>query len=366
LARPVNKQNALTFDWPLLLLVGILCAVGFVNLRSAAAVEGSSHHLTQLVWFALGTVTAGIIALQDYRIAERWAYVLYGLSTLLLVLVLFFGINLNGSYRWFDLGAFHLQPSEIAKVGTILATARYFHDHEKAEAHGIRDLLVPIALVAVPFVLILLQPDLGTGLVVIFIFATMAMMERVRMATLASLFAAVLAAIPLMWLFVLHDYQKERVMAFLNPGENVHDEAWQVTQARIAIGSGRIVGKGYMQGTQVQNGFVPEHETDFVFALTGEQFGFVGSVVLIGLYLLLVLWCLRIARHGRDRFAVLTAVGVAAFLFWHVVINLSMVTGLLPVVGLWLPLASYGGSATMTVFIALGLLMSISLRRHVF
>jgi rod shape determining protein RodA len=170
---------------------------------------------------------------------------------------------------------------------------------------------------------------------------------------------------PVMWIFIMHDYQRERVMTLLNRAENIQEDGWQVSQSRIAIGSGEWFGKGYLRGAQVQNGFVPEHENDFVFTHHGEQFGFVGSVALIAVYAALILWALRIASRGRDRFAVLTATGIAAFIFWHVFVNLAMVMGLLPVVGLWLPLCSYGGSAMITVMGMVGILMSISIRRDV-
>jgi rod shape determining protein RodA len=359
-------------DVPLLLMVVLLCAIGLLNLRSASEVEGIARHTTQMVWMLLGGGVAAVVSAVDYRHAQRWAYVIFGGSVVLLVAVLFFyatgsgGGALNNSRRWIDLGAFYVQPSELMKLAIIVVTARYFSDHPRPEGHGLSTLWAPLLLVSVPVALVILQPDLGTSLVILFIFATIVLFERVRAGTLAVFAGGVAVAIPLMWTFVLQEYQKGRVLAFLNPRENLQGDAWQVNQALIAIGSGRIFGKGYLQGTQVQNGFVPEHENDFIFAHHGEQFGFAGSVALLVLYLALMWWALRVARHGRDHFAVLCAVGVAAFFFWHVTVNLGMVTGMLPVVGLWLPLASYGGSSTITVMLAIGLLMSISIRRATF
>lgn len=353
-------------DWVLVALVGTLCVIGLLNLASASEVTGQRHHVTQALWMVFGSVAATALASQDYRLLERGAYIIFAGACLLLALVPFVGTTLNNSQRWIDLGVFYLQPSEEMKLAAVLVTARYLSDHPRPDGHSLRDLAPLGALLAIPSLLILIQPDLGTAITVLLIAGTIVLFDRIRWASLLALISAGLAAIPVMWTFVMKPYQKARVLAFLNPDENLQGDAWQVSQSRIAIGSGRLFGKGYMQGTQVQNGFVPEHENDFIFTHHGEQFGFVGSLVLLGLYFALVLWALHIARQGRDRFAVLCAVGIAAFVFWHVTINLGMVTGMLPVVGLWLPFASYGGNATLTVFFCVGILMSISMRRQVF
>jgi rod shape determining protein RodA len=361
--RTSNAQG-IRIDWVLLVLVLMIATVGLVDLRSAAEVDGIPHHVSQTLWLVLGSITAAFIASQDYRLAERAAYVVYALSMILLVLVPIIGTTNNTTaQRWIDLGVFQLQPSEPAKIAVILVVARYLHDNQGNDSHGFKQLLSLGALVGLPFLLVLIQPDLGTALTIALIACTIAAMERFRITTLLPAFAAGIAAVPLMWIFVMKEYQKNRVLSFLNPGENLHGHGWQVSQSRIAIGSGQFFGKGFLRDTQVQNGFVPEHENDFVFTHHGEQFGFLGSVALIGLYAFLILWALRIAAGGKDRFAVLTSVGVAAFLFWHVTINLGMVMGVLPVVGLWLPLASYGGSAMITVMMLVGILMSISIRR---
>ncbi|MFT6398712.1 MAG: rod shape determining protein RodA [Bradymonadia bacterium] len=350
-------------DWILLLLVAAIAGVGLLNLRSAAEVAGNSFHLTQLTRMLLGVGVAGLIASQDYRLGARWAYVILGAVVFLLLAVFPLGTTLNNSRRWLDLGVFLLQPSELMKVAVIIVTARYLHDHEAPKGRSLFQLFVPAALCLGPCLLVMMQPDLGTALVIIFIFGTMCLFDGIRKTTLVAMLVGLIIAAPLMWQFGMRDYQKDRVVAFLNPDENLQGDAYQVNQSKIAIGSGRLFGKGYLQGTQVQNGFVPEHENDFIFAHHGEQFGFAGSIGLLGLYFALIVWSLRIARWGRDRFAVLCGVGVASFFFWHVLVNLGMVTGLLPVVGLWLPLASYGGSSVLAVSCAVGLLLSISMRR---
>lgn len=360
------RTSGRRFDWVLFALICTLAFVGLMNLRSAAEVAGSRFHITQMVRMLLGAGIAGVIAYMDYRIVERWAYVILGGVALLLLAVFPFGTELNNSTRWLDLGVFLLQPSELMKIAVIIATARYFHDHEEPEGHGFNTLIAPTLLAAGPCLLVVLEPDLGTSITIFLIYSTICFFEGIRRTTMGVIFGAGLISAPLMWLFGMKQYQRDRVIAFLNPTENLQGDAWQVTQSRIAIGSGRMFGKGYLQGTQVQNGFVPEHENDFIFAHHGEQFGFVGSVALLLLYFAIIVWALRIARYGRDRFAVLCAVGVASFFFWHVLVNIGMVTGMLPVVGLWLPLASYGGSSVLAVMSAVGLLMSISMRRQTF
>ena len=352
-------------DPVLLFLLMTIALVGYVDLRSSANVATTGHDSAHLFRLVIGLGAATFIGFRDYRFLERWAYIVYGLVMLLLTMVLLVGDIRNGSQRWIDLGLFDLQPSEPAKLAVIIALARYFHDLGERDQLGFRELWKPALLVLFPFVLILEEPDLGTGMVVMFIALTMLAVQRISLIVVAVSTLAAAAAAPLMWFFVMHDYQKARVLAFMSPERHLQGDAWQVSQSMIAIGSGGLTGKGFLKGSQVQGGFVTYHETDFIFAHHAEQWGFLGSLALLGLYLMLAWWSLNIARTARDRFAMLCAVGVGSFVFWHVIINIGMVTGTLPVVGLWLPLVSYGGTATVTVMAAMGLLTSISLRRHV-
>ena len=361
-----RKQKNKVFDWPLFIIVTILCTIGLLNNYSASIADSNTAYRSQGIWILLGTLGATILALQDYRLTQRLSYLFYTAALALLAIVPFVGVTRNGSTRWIDFGSFDAQPSEIMKVAIILVTARYFHDHETPEGHSIFSLFIPFALLFAPIFFIFRQPDLGTTLVIIFIFMTMLLFEGVQKGTLFGFgITGLVGALPF-WFFGMKEYQKERVMALLYPERYALDESWHPARAQVAIGSGKWFGKGFLKGTQVQNGWVPFHENDFIFAHTGEQFGFVGSVILILLYFSLIVWALRIARLGRDRFAVLAAVGISALFFWHIFINLAMVMGLLPVVGLWLPFASAGGSSTITIFMCVGLLMSISMRRFSF
>lgn len=363
MSQLMQRTGRRPLDWVLIGIVTALALIGVLSLFSASTADGSSHYIRQSLWFGLGFAGAAVIAVQDYRIISRLAYPFLAITILLLIMVVLFGASINGSKRWLALGGFSVQPSEFVKLAVVLITARYFSDHERPQGRGVKDLIVPALLVSIPFVLILIQPDLGTSLTLWLIFGTMAAFDRLKPTFTVTLILAVLVSIPLMWGFVLKEYQKDRVRAFLDPDAELQGDAWQVRQSRIAIGSGGVTGKGWLQGTQVQGGFVPYDESDFIFTHTGEQFGFVGSALLMGLYTALVLWALNIARHARDRFGVLCAVGIAALYFWHIAINIAMNIGMLPVVGLWLPFLSHGGTSALVCTISAGILLSISMRR---
>ena len=353
-------------DWVLAGLVATISAIGIMNLFSASrAAYGMPVHLSQSIWFGLGTVIAFLTTLVDYKWFERWAYVVFGGVCFLLLAVLVVGTELNGSYRWLNFGFFMMQPSELLKVGVILFAARYLHDREYSRGLSLPDLVVPCGVVGAAVFLVLKQPDLGTSLVILAIFGSILLFQGLRMSTLMTLVVVGLLSIPLVWNFGMHDYQRGRVVSFLNLDEDTHGSSWQVRQSIIAFGSGRVWGKGHVESTQIQKGFVPEHENDFVAANWGEERGFIGMAGLLGLYFALIVWGLRIASRARDKFGTLVAVGVSATIFWHVFVNLGMVTGMLPVVGLTLPFLSAGGSSLLTLMFEIGLLMNVSMRRRV-
>jgi rod shape determining protein RodA len=354
------------FDWVLVALTTALSVIGIMNLYSASVALQDSLYVDQVVWFVLGLGLIGAVMLFDYRAYERWSYVIYVVALGMLLAVFFVGATLNNSRRWLDVGFTRLQPSELNKIATILAVARFSADHPAPEGYSLVDLKTPLALAAVPAVLIMLQPDLGTSLLVLFIAGTMLLFLGIRLRSLLFMFSAGLVSAPLMWIFALHDYQKTRILSFLDLERDKSGAGWQVSQSLIAFGAGGPTGQGYLQGMQVQNGFVPYHESDFAAVSWGEEMGFLGMVGMLGLYAALIAWAIRIARNARDRFGMSVAVGVASLFFWHVSVNLGMVLGMLPVVGVTLPLVSNGGSSFLTVMIGVGLLMNISLRRHVF
>lgn len=360
--KPVKGR----FDWVLMGLIVLLASIGLINLYSSSVALGEQLHLAQATWLGLGLGLAAVTALIDYRNYERWAYLLYGGVLLLLVAVLAGGTVINNSRRWLNFGFFLLQPSELMKLTIILVVARFCSDRPSNDGYSLSDLAIPLGLLGLPALLIMMQPDLGTSLVVIFIFFTLIFFLGVKVRSLMVLASITAVAAPLFWFFGLRSYQKARIMSFLDLEKDSYGAGWQVRQALIAFGSGGMTGKGHLAGTQVQMGFVPYHESDFAAVNWAEEHGFLGMVFLMGVYMLLISWAVHIARQSRDRFGMIVAVGVAALVFWHVIINLGMVLGMLPVVGLTLPLVSYGGSSVITIMLSLGLLMNVSIRRHVF
>jgi rod shape determining protein RodA len=351
------------FDWALTICALVVVTLGLANLWSAVH-ERQSHLFTQQIsWLALGTVVFLAVASFDYRTISRLSYVLYGAGMLLLVGVLIFGKMVGGGRRWFDMGPFHVQPSEMMQVLTIVALGKYLNDSPALEGRSFRHMAIPVAIASAPSLLIAAQPDFGTAFLILLIFITIMLTARLKLKTLAAIIGlATVAAFPI-YQHLLRDYQRKRFEAFLNPNSQ---GAYQTRQALNAIGSGRFTGKGFLHGTQIRLRHFPALWTDFPFAVWAEEWGFVGSLVVLIAYLALILWSIKIASEARDRFGATVCVGVAALLFWHVAINVGMVSGILPVVGVTLPLISYGGSSILTVMVALGLVMNVSVRRFAY
>ncbi len=355
------------FDWALFLVTAGLAVIGVVNLYSATSVVRASLsdlYVQQVYWLVAGGILGALAAAIDYRHIERYGYAIYGFGVVLLLLVFVLGRDIRGSSRWIQIGSFSLQPSEFMKLFLIVALAKYLHNDPKTEGRKLRDLAIPALFAALPVALVLRQPDLGTALILLLIFATIGAMMRIQWRSLATLAVFLGVSGPLVWGYLLKPYQKQRVVSFLSPEENLLGANWHAHHARVAIGSGKWLGEGFMRGTQNQFLFLPDQYTDFPFPVFAEDWGFVGSLVLVGLYAFLVLWGIRVAQSSRDRFGAVLAMGASALIFWHVFFNLGMVTGMLPVVGVTLPLFSYGGSSVITVMIGLGLLMNVSIRRY--
>jgi rod shape determining protein RodA len=351
-----------------LCLVLALASLGVINLYSASAgysLGGTPIYLKQLYWLimGLGVMTAALFF--DYRYLKEWAYFLYSAGLILLILVLVLGRTTGGAQRWINLGFFSFQPSEIVKIFVVIALARYFTRREYPQGLGFRNLAGPALVVGAPFLLILIQPDLGTALHLAFACLSVLMFLKVRRSVLAALGAGLAASMPFVWHF-LKEYQRQRIMTFLNPEKDPLGAGYHIIQSKIAVGSGQFWGKGFLKGTQSQLRFLPEQHTDFAFSVFAEEWGFVGSTVLLILFFALIIAGLQIVKRSQDRFGALLALGLLALIFWQMVINISMVTGLMPVVGIPLPFISYGGSSLITVFAAVGLLLNISMRRFMF
>lgn len=354
------------FDWALFLTSAALAVIGVINLYSAtsAARAGLSElYVQQVYWLVAGGILATVVAAVDYRVYERFGYVLYVLGVVLLLVVLILGRDVRGSSRWIYIGSFSFQPSEFMKLFLIIALAKYLHDDPRAEGRTLGNLVVPAGLALVPVALVMRQPDLGTALILGLTFATICVLGGIRAKSVATLAAVFATLLPIAWNYVLKDYQKQRVVSFLNPEANILGANWHAHHARIAIGSGQIAGQGFMRGTQNQFSFLPDQYSDFPFAVFAEDWGFLGCLLLVGLYAFLVLWSIRVASLAKDRFGAVIAVGVGAMIFWHAFFNIGMVIGLLPVVGVTLPLFSHGGSSVLTILMGIGLLMNVSMRR---
>ncbi|KYF50120.1 rod shape-determining protein RodA [Sorangium sp. So ce854] len=355
------------FDWPLFIAAVAIAVLGVVNLYSATSVYSGSRaelYISQVYWLFVGGVIGGVLIAIDYRHLERLGYVLYTFGVFSLALVFVLARDVRGSARWIEFGAFRFQPSEFMKIFLVIALAKYLHDDPRNEGRTLRDLAIPAALTAVPALLVLKQPDLGTTLILVFVFLTIAAVTRVRWKSAALFVLSIVVAIPIVWEYVLLDYQRARVEVFLHPEADLLHRGWHAHHSRVAIGNGGLFGNGYLRGTQNQFLFLPDQFTDFPFPVFAEEWGFVGSVVLVSLYAFLVVWGIRIASMAKDRFGAVLGVGSAAIIFWHAVINLGMTAGVLPVVGVTLPLFSYGGSSVTTVMVAISLLMSVSMRRY--
>jgi rod shape determining protein RodA len=354
------------FDMVLMLLIFLVCIMAFFNLYSASFPPkgyGTPPYIKQGYFFLMGFAAFVFIISFDYHELHSWNYPFYGIMVLLLLVAFVAGDAAGGAQRWINLGFFKLQPSEPAKLILVITLASYYSRKEINDGYTIKDLLIPVILTAIPFLLILLEPDLGTALMLGIIFVSMTVFVKLRMSTYAIMGSLALAAVVFAWEQLLKPYQKQRIQTFLNPENDPMGHGYQILQSKIAVGSGGRFGKGYMEGTQGHLHFLPERHTDFAFAVWGEEWGFAGSVIFIATYFLLLLWGLYVAMYAKDRFGVLLAYGVVMLIFWQAVINLFMIMGFLPVVGIPLPLVSYGGSSLLTTMLGLGLLMNVRMRR---
>lgn len=363
-----DRRLFFNFDWTLLALLLIISVVGILNIYSAGNsldnIRQETLYLKQIQWIVLGLILIGIIICIDYRFICRFAYAIYAISILLLLLVALYGYATHGSQRWIVIGGFSFQPSELVKLTIIMALAKYFDDHMMEKSYSLKELLIPFSIVLIPFLFILKQPDLGTALMLMFIAASMCLFIGIKWRSLIVAVSGVIVLVPFSWFF-LKDYQKERIMTFFNPENDPLGSGYHIIQSIIAVGSGGIFGKGYMKGTQTQLKFLPVQQTDFVFSVFAEEWGFLGGLILMIMFLILILWCLKIAMYSRDLLGALVSFGITAFIFWEVFINISMVLGMLPVVGIPLPFLSYGGSSMVVLMTSMGLLLNVSMRRFI-
>jgi rod shape determining protein RodA len=363
-----NKRLWKDFDKTLLTAVFIICAGGLFILYSATQVKNlplaESYVLRQISWIAIATALLAVIVNISYQKFIDISSALYAINVILLILVLVLGRERLGAVRWFTIGDFAFQPSEFIKINFILVLASILGS-KRVEMENVREFVLPMISLAVPFVLVLVQPDLGTALLLVPIFFAMMYVGGARVKHLAILCLSGMAAMPFFWHF-LRDYQKQRLLVFLNPNVDPLGAGYTIIQSKIAVGSGGLTGKGWLSGTQNQLNFLPERHTDFIFSVIGEEWGLFGALVLILLFFLIVRRSLDIACATNDIYGKLVAVGIITLLTLQVVINIAMTIGFMPVVGIPLPLVSYGGSSMLTSFIAIALLLNIGMRRSRF
>ncbi len=351
-------------NWSLIVLLLVLAGVGFAMLYSAAGGSLEPWAIRQIARAAMGLVLMIIVALVDIRFWMRWAYVSYFIALLMLVAVEVQGSVGMGAQRWLDLGVTQVQPSEIMKITLVLALARWFHGASIEDVGRLTYLVVPVLLVGAPVGLVLKQPDLGTALMLLMGTAGMLFVVGVRWWKFALGFAGVAAAVPLGWNF-LRDYQKARVRVFLDPTLDPLGAGYHIIQSKIALGSGGMFGKGFGLGTQSHLNFLPEKQTDFIFTMLAEEFGMAGSLTLLGLYLLMMIYGYAIAFRSSSQFGRLVAIGIVTAVFLAMFINIAMVMGMIPAKGSTLPMVSYGGSSLVVTMIGFGLLIGVWVHRDV-
>jgi rod shape determining protein RodA len=367
----MDRRLIENFDWSIIwVLIGII-SIGLLSIYSALynQIQANPTHnlfIRQLMWLSIGfTVMLGSM-LVDYQQLKRMSLWLYFFALLLLFAVLFIGKDVNGSKRWLEFGGFQFQPSEFMKLAIVIYLSSYFSSQENSPYPDLKKLALPVFLVMIPVLVILTQPDLGTAITILAISGTVIFLVGIRWRYIVS---CVLLFLPLLypvWEHVLKPYQKRRILILLRPDLDPLGAGYHIRQSKIAIGSGMLWGKGFLNGTQNKLQFLPEKHTDFIFSVWAEEWGFVGCFVLLTLFALLIALCLRVARRSRDRYGSLLVVGMTGLVLWQVLINIGMVIGLLPVVGITLPFVSYGGSSLITLCLAIGLIENVSMRRYVF
>jgi len=357
-------QKVWQINWGLVVLVAFLGSIGCAMLYSAANARFDPWASRQAVRLAAGLCLLVAVAVVDIRLWFRYAYLLYFGCLVLLVAVEVMGSVGMGAQRWIDLGVFQLQPSEIMKVGVVMALARYFHGLTQEEVGRPINLLAPLFLALAPAALVLKQPDLGTAVILTLVGGAMFFLAGVRWWKFAAIIAVAVAAVPIGWQF-LHGYQRQRVLTFFNPESDPLGSGYHILQSKIALGSGGVFGKGFLKGSQSHLNFLPEKQTDFIFTMLAEELGMVGGLLLLALYTLVFVYGLAIALRSRNQFGRLLALGLTVNIFLYVFINIAMVMGLIPVVGVPLPLLSYGGTALLAVMTSLGMIVSVYVHRDV-
>jgi rod shape determining protein RodA len=354
--------------WVPLILQILLLAVGMLNLSSATAVGDKSLGLwkNQAISIALGTVVTLVLMFPHYSILSRLAYFVYMGNLGLLLAVLAIGKSSLGAKRWITFGGFSLQPSELMKVSMVIFLAKFFENRHTTSGMTFKDLIMPTIFVMIPVALIIVQPDLGTAMIIMLVYASILMFLRIHPKTFIVLIMAVSVALPMIYNYGLKPYQRQRIVTFIDPMSDPKGAGYNSIQSMIAVGSGQLWGKGFKKGTQAHLNFLPEHHTDFIFSVFSEEWGFIGCGALLLLYALFIMSGLSVAYQSNDKFATVLAFGITSIFFWHIFVNMGMVMGMLPIVGVPLPFMSYGGSALLTAMSGVAILVNIANKKYMF
>jgi rod shape determining protein RodA len=366
------KGKTPLLDYNLLLPLLLLIIVSLVNLYSATmGMRGITHvgvstlFYKQLIWFGIGIIAMFLFTYIDYRMLKKLSFLLYIVTILLILITIVKGRTAYGAQRWLSLGFFSFQPSELAKFSLLLVLSTYFDEHWIENGYTLSSLIIPIAYTLVPFILIMKQPDLGTAIIILLIGASIILFAGVKLRTFLLFFIAFITIMPLGWHF-MKGYQKTRLLAFVDPYKDPLGSGYHLLQSRIAVGSGKLFGVGYLKGTQSHLNFLPESHTDFIFSVLAEEWGFIGSILVIALFAFILFEGFHISRYAKDRFGVMLAFGITLSIFLQFFINIGMSTGILPVVGITLPFMSYGGTSVLIFMMEIGILLSIHIRKFRF
>jgi rod shape determining protein RodA len=354
--------------WVPLILEIIIITIGMINLSSATAVEDHSLGLwkNQIVSIGLGAVITLILLVPHYSFLSRLAYLVYMGNMGLLLAVLAVGRSSLGAKRWISFGGFSLQPSELMKLSMVIFLAKFFENKNTSGGLKIKDLILPTIFVLIPVALIMVQPDLGTAMIILLVYGSMLLFLRLDPNLLLALVVVGAVSLPVVYNYGLKPYQRQRITTFVDPMSDPKGAGYNSIQSMIAVGSGQIWGKGYKKGTQAHLNFLPEHHTDFIFSVFSEEWGFVGCSVLLLFYGLFLMSGLSVAYQSNDKFASLLAFGITSIFFWHTFVNMGMVMGMLPIVGVPLPFLSYGGSALLTAMTGVAILVNIANKKYMF
>lgn len=352
-------QRISELNWRLIFLIIALACIGFVMLYSAAGGSFYPWLARQVLFFVIFFCVMIAIAITDIRFWMKTAYIYYFIALILIIAVDIMGHSAMGATRWFKVGGLALQPSEIMKTCLVLALTRYFYNINAEDIGKTRYAIAPILMIIIPVLFVFDQPDLGSAVILLLVGTATLFAAGVRAWKFILAGVTVLIAIPFLWIFVLYDYQKDRVLNFINPENDPLGTGYNIIQSKIAIGSGGFFGKGYLNGTQGQLDFLPEKQTDFIFTILSEEFGFIGCSVTIALYATIIFMATKIAMKAKHQFGKLLVIGIINILFIHVFVNMGMVMGLLPVVGVPLPLISYGGTITAAMLIGFGFILNV-------